>query len=251
MEAAGVRAAGPAAMSRRTLLAATATPLASIFGSGFLIIVPVLEAASGRLAVGGVALVCLAGAAESLGERDRDEVERRGQRRRVLAAGGGGVEHPGAVEVAGGAVLAGDGRDGLELGAVSDEPAHAVVRVLDLHERGGREQQVPARPAVVNCTPALAAAAPVSCQTAWLAIVPVGTNSPACLPSSAATRSCSALTLGSSPNARGVGVPPARGRLLPPPLHRREPSSSRTPLLQPASVVCREPAFRNAGVPPR
>ncbi|MEO9174641.1 MAG: hypothetical protein ABI317_03925, partial [Gaiellales bacterium] len=44
--------------SRRTLVAATATPLASIFGSGFLIIVPVLESAFGRRAVFAVALVC-------------------------------------------------------------------------------------------------------------------------------------------------------------------------------------------------
>lgn len=45
--------------NRRTLVAATVTPLASIFGSGFLIIVPVLESAFGRRAVFAVALVCV------------------------------------------------------------------------------------------------------------------------------------------------------------------------------------------------
>lgn len=45
-------------IGRRTLVAATVTPLASIFGSGFLIIVPVLEGAFGRRAVFAVALVC-------------------------------------------------------------------------------------------------------------------------------------------------------------------------------------------------
>src|SRR5438445_4677818 len=71
----------------------------------------------------------------------------------------------------------------------------------------------------VNCTPELAAAAPDSCQTTcassptmtsspgrvsnlrpiWLAIVPLGTNSAASLPSRVAIRSCSRLTDGSSP----------------------------------------------------
>ncbi len=41
-----------------TLLRATVTPLASIFGSGFLIIVPVLERGLGGAAVLGVSLVC-------------------------------------------------------------------------------------------------------------------------------------------------------------------------------------------------
>ncbi len=40
------------------VLRASVTPLASIFGSGFLIIVPLLERSMGRLAVVGVALVC-------------------------------------------------------------------------------------------------------------------------------------------------------------------------------------------------
>lgn len=44
--------------SRGLLLRATTTPLASIFGSGFLIIVPVLERSLGPLAVLGAALVC-------------------------------------------------------------------------------------------------------------------------------------------------------------------------------------------------
>src|SRR5689334_15568400 len=77
----------------------------------------------------------------------------------------------------------------------------------------------PRAPISLNCTPALAAEAPVSCQTAWLsrltitsspgrvrtrsatwfAIVPLGSQSAASLPSRRATRSCSALMVGSSP----------------------------------------------------
>lgn len=44
---------------RRAVILATATPLASIFGSGFLIIVPVLTKAVGSYAVFGAAAVCL------------------------------------------------------------------------------------------------------------------------------------------------------------------------------------------------
>ena len=47
------------AMSSRKVLLASVPPLASIFGSGFLIIVPVLESAFGRRAVFAVALVCV------------------------------------------------------------------------------------------------------------------------------------------------------------------------------------------------
>lgn len=43
---------------RREVLRATVTPLASIFGSGFLIVVPILERALGALAVVGMAAVC-------------------------------------------------------------------------------------------------------------------------------------------------------------------------------------------------
>jgi hypothetical protein len=77
----------------------------------------------------------------------------------------------------------------------------------------------PRAPISVNWTPALAAEPPISCQTAWLsrltstsspgrvsvrsatwfAIVPDGRKIAASLPSIAATRSCSALTVGSSP----------------------------------------------------
>ncbi len=45
-------------MSRRQVLFATVTPLASIFGSGFLIIVPVLERTLGAWSLFGVLLVC-------------------------------------------------------------------------------------------------------------------------------------------------------------------------------------------------
>lgn len=45
--------------SRRTLVAATVTPLASIFGSGFLIIVPVMERGFGGAAWLAVIVVCL------------------------------------------------------------------------------------------------------------------------------------------------------------------------------------------------
>ena len=84
-------------------------------------------------------------AAEALGERDRHEVERGGQRCGVVAAGGGRVEQPGAVEVGGGAELAGGGGDAGELLAVPHQPAHAVVGVLDLDQRGRRVEHVPAR----------------------------------------------------------------------------------------------------------
>jgi hypothetical protein len=79
--------------------------------------------------------------------------------------------------------------------------------------------KVPPLPISVSWTPAFAAEPPVSCQTAWLsrltmtsspgrvstrsatwfAIVPLGSQSEASWPSSAATRSCSWLTVGSSP----------------------------------------------------
>ncbi len=48
----------PESVDRRRVLAASATPLASIFGSGFLIIVPVLERTLGALSVIGVSAVC-------------------------------------------------------------------------------------------------------------------------------------------------------------------------------------------------
>ncbi|MEO8092632.1 MAG: hypothetical protein ABI726_07995 [bacterium] len=46
------------AVDRRTVLWATVTPLASIFGSGFLILVPVLERSIGSLAIVGVIGAC-------------------------------------------------------------------------------------------------------------------------------------------------------------------------------------------------
>lgn len=59
------RAAGAAPSSRRTakpergdVLRTAVTPLASIFGSGFLIIVPILERSLGALAVVGITAVC-------------------------------------------------------------------------------------------------------------------------------------------------------------------------------------------------
>ncbi len=59
------RAAGAAPSSRRTakpergdVLRTAVTPLASIFGSGFLIIVPILERSIGALAVVGITAVC-------------------------------------------------------------------------------------------------------------------------------------------------------------------------------------------------
>jgi hypothetical protein len=48
--------AGP---GRRAVVLATVTPLASIFGSGFLIIIPILERELGSLAAVGMAGVCL------------------------------------------------------------------------------------------------------------------------------------------------------------------------------------------------
>ena len=44
---------------RRAVVLATVTPLASIFGSGFLIIIPILERELGSLAAVGMAGVCL------------------------------------------------------------------------------------------------------------------------------------------------------------------------------------------------
>ena len=44
---------------RRAVVLATVTPLASIFGSGFLIIIPILERELGSLAAVGMAAVCL------------------------------------------------------------------------------------------------------------------------------------------------------------------------------------------------
>lgn len=52
-------ATGEGSISRRSVLKASVTPLASIFGSGFLIIVPVLERTIGSLAAIGAAGVCL------------------------------------------------------------------------------------------------------------------------------------------------------------------------------------------------
>ena len=49
----------PGEPTRRAVLLATATPLASIFGSGFLVIVPILEREMGSLAAVGMAAVCL------------------------------------------------------------------------------------------------------------------------------------------------------------------------------------------------
>ena len=43
----------------RKVLTATATPLASIFGSGFLVIVPVLNGAVGSWAPAAMAVVCV------------------------------------------------------------------------------------------------------------------------------------------------------------------------------------------------
>ncbi len=44
--------------SESSLMRATATPLASIFGSGFLVIVPILAGAAGPYAVVAMAAVC-------------------------------------------------------------------------------------------------------------------------------------------------------------------------------------------------
>ena len=42
----------------KKLIAATSTPLASIFGSGFLIIVPILNGAAGQYSVVAMVIVC-------------------------------------------------------------------------------------------------------------------------------------------------------------------------------------------------
>jgi len=51
-------ATDPAETMKKKLLKATATPLASIFGSGFLVIVPILNGAVGRYAVFAMAGIC-------------------------------------------------------------------------------------------------------------------------------------------------------------------------------------------------
>jgi hypothetical protein len=50
---------GAATPGARAIALATVTPLASIFGSGFLIIIPILERELGALAAAGMAAVCL------------------------------------------------------------------------------------------------------------------------------------------------------------------------------------------------
>ncbi len=74
-----------------------------------------------------------------------DEVERRGERRRVVAARDRGVQQPRAVEVGATPCSRAAAPDALELPAVPDEPALAVLGVLDLDQRRRREEQVPAR----------------------------------------------------------------------------------------------------------
>ncbi len=70
-------------IDRRRVLLATVTPLASIFGSGFLIIVPVLERTLGGLAVFGAVGVCLfawfAGTAVRHCVREVEPLEARGE----------------------------------------------------------------------------------------------------------------------------------------------------------------------------
>ena len=124
-------------------------------------------------------------AAEPLRQRDRDEVERRGQRRRVVAAGGRGVEQPRAVEVGRDAVLARRAarpRSQLGRGPRRARPSRLWVFSTSTSVVGGNSRwprglraarnssavNSPPAPISVNWTPALAAAAPVSCQTAWL-----------------------------------------------------------------------------------
>jgi hypothetical protein len=53
-------------MSRATLFRATATPLASIFGSGFLVIVPILAGATGKFSI--FAMVAICSLAYSIGQ---------------------------------------------------------------------------------------------------------------------------------------------------------------------------------------
>lgn len=52
-------------MSRAKLFKATATPLASIFGSGFLVIVPILAGATGKFSL--LAMVAICALAYSIG----------------------------------------------------------------------------------------------------------------------------------------------------------------------------------------
>ena len=77
--------------------------------------------------------------------RDRDEVERRGEHRRVVAARDRRVQQARAVEVGGDAVLARRGADAPQLGGVPDHAPGAVLGVLDLDERRRREDEVAAR----------------------------------------------------------------------------------------------------------
>src|SRR5216683_360044 len=160
-------------------------------------------------------------AAEPLRQGDGNEVERRRQLDKRAVGGGHHIEQPGAIEVTGDAKLSRGAADRLDIALRKDDAAAAIMRVLDRHQRGRREDDMARR--LVGGAEILggekAAAAPDSCHTIcassptttsspgrvstlrpiWFAMVPLGTNSAASLPSSAAMRSCRRLTEGSSP----------------------------------------------------
>ena len=147
----------------------------------------------------------------------------------------------------------------------------------------------PSVPISANCTPALAAPAPVSCQTAcvsrptitsspgcvssfsasWLAMCPVGTHSAASLSSSAATTSCRRFTVGSSPywsSPTGAAAIAARiasvgwvtvserrsivmGLTLRPRTPRRVPGMTEPGAYWPRPWTCEDGGPRRLGVP--
>ena len=83
--------------------------------------------------------------AQPLGERHRDHVEGRGEPVDAETGRDRRIPDPCAVEKAGDAALAGRGADALGFVLGEDDAAGAVVRVLDLDQRGRRVDAVVAR----------------------------------------------------------------------------------------------------------
>ena len=83
--------------------------------------------------------------AQALGERHRDQVEGRGEPVDAGPVATAAFQSPRAVEKRRDAALAGGGADALDFVLGEDDAAGAVVRVLDLDQRGRRIDAVVAR----------------------------------------------------------------------------------------------------------
>jgi hypothetical protein len=91
-----------------------------------------------------------------------------------------------------------------------EQAAAADLGQLDAGVRGRAAGLVPDRVALAADDDVVAGRVSTRSAT-WFAIVPLGSQSAASWPSSAATRSCSALTVGSSPYwSSPTGAPPSR-----------------------------------------